>query len=336
MKTFRQFITEGTATEIKELIFTDDNYEYPIPFSQPMWERITSVKRWGYGMHVTDQEDVVKVVRMQGKKNQLSTMTKMRNEIDSFLKGGGILTEGGVFCTLKGTVVQEMGEDFATSRDTQGRRWLQAGKLYQRYWHGETFDGWGSFVNEIQQMRQKGHEQIIQAQNQNPKLQKKYGVKAPDYDTPEEYWRSDDINSWTDIGEYGTGKEKAAAIKWYMDGVEKILKQKKYLEQMQKMLLMGKNSGDIEGWDEWILSEFEIMKIIYHPSKVYSKGNLALGDASQLIANVKRAGYKGPIVELTHGDVLREEMLKIHNLNGRIFLNAKKAKFNFPTDYDSE
>ena len=65
MKRFRQFITEGTATEIKELIFTDDNYEYPIPFSQPMWERITSVKRWGYGMHVTDQEDVVKVVRMQ-------------------------------------------------------------------------------------------------------------------------------------------------------------------------------------------------------------------------------------------------------------------------------
>jgi len=238
-----------------------------------------------------------------------------------------------VFCTLKGTVVQEMGEDFATSRDTQGRRWLQAGKLYQRYWHGEMFDGWMDFVNDIQQMRQKGHEQIIQAQNQNPKLQKKYGVKVPDYDTPEEYWRSDDIWSWVDISEHGTGKEKAAAIKWYMDGVEKILKQKKYLEQIQKMLLMGKNNSDAQGWDEWLLSEFEIMKIIYHPKKVYTNREY---DATQLKADLKKAGYKGPIVEMTHGDVLREEMLKIHNLNGRIFLNAKKAKFNFPTDYDSE
>jgi hypothetical protein len=302
-----------------------------------MWERITSVKRWGYGMHVTDQDDVIGVAKMQGKKNQLSTMTKMRGQMDSFLKGGGILTEGGVFCTLKGTVVQEMGEDFATSRDTQGRRWLQAGKLYQRYWHSETFDDWIGFVNEIQQMRQEGHINIIQAQNKNPRLQKKYGVKVPDYDTPEEYWRSDDIQSWTEIGDSGTGKEKAAAIKWYMDGIEKILKNKKYLEQIQKMLMLGKNSSDIDGWDEWLLSEFEIMKIIYHPSKVYSRfGDGSLGDASELIANLKGAGYKGPIVEMTQADILREEMLKIHNLNSRILLNTKKAKFNFPTDYDSE
>ena len=52
MKSFRQFITEGTAYEIKELIFSDNQYDYVIPFSQPMWERIVSVKRWGYGMHI--------------------------------------------------------------------------------------------------------------------------------------------------------------------------------------------------------------------------------------------------------------------------------------------
>ena len=335
MKSFRQFITEGTAYEIKELIFSDNQYDYVIPFSQPMWERIVSVKRWGYGMHITDQEDVVKVVKMQGRKKQISTMTNMRGDADKFLAGGGILTEGGVFCTLKGTVIQEMGEDFATQRDQQGRRYVTAGQLYERYWGGDKFEGWMDFVNDIQQMRQEGHQKIIQAQNKNPRLQKKYGVKAPDYDTPEEYWRSDDISTWVDIAEYGTGKEKAAAIKWYMDGIEKILKKKNYVEQIQKMFMQGKYES-LDIWDEWILSEFEIMKIIYHPSKVYTKGNVALGDATQLIANVKKAGYKGPIVELTHGDVLREEMLKIHNLNGRILLNAKKAKFNFPTDYDSE
>ena len=333
MKTFRQFITEGTATEIKELIFTDDQYEYPIPFSQPMWERITNAKRDGYGMHVTDQEDVVGLARMQGKKNQISTMTDMRGAEGSFIQGGGILTEGGVYCVLKGSVVMEMGEDFATARDTQGRRWLRTGQLYQRHWHSEVFEGWMDFVNDIQQMRQKGHEQIIQAQNQNPELQKKYGVTVPDYDTPEEYWRSDDIRDWMEISEYGTGKEKAGAIKWYMDGIEEILKNKKHLEQIQKMLTMGKRSGDQTEWDELVLSEIKILKVIYHPSKVYTKGTMAAGDATQLITNLKKSGYRGPVIKMgDKGGFLRDEMQQIKNLNGRIVLNAKMGK-NFPTKY---
>tara|TARA_Y100000034_G_scaffold99480_1_gene122201 strand:+ start:492 stop:1502 length:1011 start_codon:yes stop_codon:yes gene_type:complete len=334
VKTFRQFITEGTATEIKELIFTDDQYEYPIPFSQPMWERITNAKREGYGMHVTDQEDVVGLAKMQGKKNQISTMTDMRGSESSFVQGGGILTEGGIYCVLKGTVVMEMGEDFATVRDTQGRRWLRTGQLYQRHWHSEVFEGWMDFVNDIQQMRQKGYEQIIQAQNQNPELQKHYGVTVPDYDTPEEYWRSDNIQSWTEISDYGTGKEKAGAIKWYMDGIEEILKNKKHLEQIQKMLTMGKRSGDQMEWDELVLSEIKILKVIYHPSKVYSKSVSHLDyDAKDLISSLKKSGYKGPIVKMgDKGGFLRDEMQQIKNLNGRIVLNAKMGK-NFPTKY---
>ena len=333
MKTFRQFITEGTATEIKELIFTDDHYEYPIPFSQPMWERITNTKRDGYGMHVTDQEDVVGLARMQGKKNQISTMTDMRGSEGSFAQGGGILTEGGIYCVLKGTVVMEMGEDFATARDTQGRRWLRTGQLYQRHWHSEVFEGWMDFVNDIQQMRQEGYKAIIEAQNDNPEIQKKYGVTVPDYDTPEEYWRSDDIRDWMEISEYGTGKEKAGAIKWYMDGIEEILKNKKHLEQIQKMLTMVKRSGDQTEGDELVLSEIKILKVIYHPSKVYTRGTMTTGDATQLITNLKKSGYRGPVVKMgDKGGFLRDEMQQIKNLNGRIVLNAKMGK-NFPTKY---
>ncbi len=331
MKTFRQFITEGSAYDVKELIFADHHSDYPIPFAQPMWERITNVKRWGYGMHVTDWEDSLKVIKMQGKKNQISTMTNMRKDIDAFVKGGGILTEGGVYCTLKGTVIQEMGEDFATQRDRQGRRYLTTGQLHERHWGGGKFEGWMDFVNEITEMREEGYAKIIKAQDQNPRLQKKYGVKVPDYNTPEEYWRSDDVWNWVAIGEDGTGKEKAGAIKWYMDGIEKILKQKKYLEQIQKMFLQGKNQ-DLEVWDEWILSEFEIMKIIYNPDKLIHQGN---GKVETFLDEIKNSGYKGLLVEQTYGDILRDEMLKIHNLNGRILLNIKKAKFNFPTDYGS-
>ena len=338
MKRFKQFLTEGTASEIKELIFADSEYEYPIPFSQPMWERITNFKSEGYGMHVTDMEDVIKLAKIQGKKNQISTMTDMRDSESSFAQGGGILTEGGVFCVLKGTIVMDMGEDFSTQRDTQGRRWLTSGQLYQRHWHDEVFEGWKDFVDEIKQMRQEGYKAIIEAQNDNPEMQKKFGVIVPEYDTPDMYWRSDNIRDWSEISTYGTGKEKAGAIKWYMDGIEKILKNKKYLEQIQKMLRMGKGrqGNKQQQWDEVVLSEIKIIKVIFHPTKVHSKtGPFSgeVGNPDDLIANLKKSGYRGPVVKMgDKGGFLREEMQQIKQLNGRILLNKTMGK-NFPTKY---
>ena len=340
MKSFKQFITEGTATEIKELIFADSEYEYPIPFSQPMWERITNFKSEGYGMHVTDMEDVIKLAKIQGKKNQISTMTDMKDSESSFAQGGGILTEGGIFCVLKGTVVMNMGEDFSTQRDTQGRRWLMAGQLYQREWHDEVFEGWKDFVGEIDQMRQDGYKAIIEVQNDNPEMQKKFGVTLDNdaFADPEMYWRSDNIRDWSEISTYGTGKEKAGAIKWYMDGIEKILKNKKYLEQIQKMMRMGKGQEGKkqQQWDELVLSEIKILKVIYHPTKVHSKtGSFSgeVGNPDDLIANLKRSGYRGPVVKMgDKGGYLRDEMQQIKNLNGRIMLN-RNPRNNFPTKY---
>ena len=333
MKRFKNFITEGTATEIRDLIFTDSEYEYPIPFSQPMWERITNFKREGYGMHVTDMEDVINLARIQGRKNQISTMTDMRGSESSFAQGGGILTEGGIFCVLKGTVVMEMGEDFSTQRDGQGRRWLTSGQLYQRHWHNEVFEGWKDFVDEIGQMRQDGYNAIIEAQNDNPEMQKEYGVTSDD---PKWYWRSDDIREWSEISTYGTGKEKAGAIKWYMDGIERILTNKRYLEQIQKMLRMGKEDKNVENWDELVLSEIEILKVIYHPTKVHSKtGSFSgeVGNPDDLIANLRRYGFRGPVVKMGEkGGYLRDEMQQIKNLNGRIMLN-RNPRNNFPTEY---
>ena len=335
MKSFKQFITEGTASEIKELIFVDSEYEYPIPFSQPMWERITNFKSEGYGMHVTDMEDVIKLAKIQGKKNQISTMTDMRDSESSFAQGGGILTEGGIFCVLKGTIVMDMGEDFSTQRDGQGRRWLTSGQLYQRHWHDEVFEGWKDFVDEIGQMRQEGYKAIIEAQNDNPEMQKEYGVTSDD---PKWYWRSDDIRDWSEISTYGTGKEKAGAIKWYMDGIEKILKNKKYLEQIQKMMRMGKGQEGKkqQQWDELVLSEIKILKVIFHPTKVHSKtGSFSgeVGNPDDLIANLKRSGYRGPVIKMgDKGGYLRDEMQQIKNLNGRIMLN-RNPRNNFPTEY---
>ena len=210
-----------------------------------------------------------------------------------------------------------------------------AGQLYQREWHDEVFEGWKDFVDEIGQMRQDGYKAIIEAQNDNPEIQKKFGVTSDD---PKWYWRSDDIRDWSEISTYGTGKEKAGAIKWYMDGIEKILKNKKYLEQIQKMMRMGKGreGKKQQQWDELVLSEIKILKVIYHPTKVHSKtGSFSgeVGNPDDLIANLKKSGYRGPVVKMgDKGGYLRDEMQQIKNLNGRIMLN-RNPRNNFPTKY---
>ena len=95
----------------------------------------------------------------------------------------------------------------------------------------------------------------------------------------------------------------------------------------------GRQGKNQQEWDELVLSEIKILKVIYHPSKVYTRGSMASGDATQLIANLKKSGYRGPVVKMgDKGGFLRDEMQQIKNLNGRIVLNAKMGK-NFPTKY---
>ena len=59
MKTFKQFLIEGSTTELSELILKG-----AIPFSEKMWNRITGkTSTTMYGMHVTDWEGVSDIIK---------------------------------------------------------------------------------------------------------------------------------------------------------------------------------------------------------------------------------------------------------------------------------
>ena len=98
----------------------------------------------------------------------------------------------------------------------------------------------------------------------------------------------------------------------------------------------GRQGNKQQEWDELVLSEIKIIKVIFHPTKVHSKkGPFSgeVGNPDDLIANLKKSGYRGPVVKMgDKGGFLRDEMQQIKQLNGRILLNKTMGK-NFPTKY---
>ena len=54
MKSFKQYLTEGSDTPVNEIIFESDDADVLIPLSQTIWERLTGEKKDKYAVHITD------------------------------------------------------------------------------------------------------------------------------------------------------------------------------------------------------------------------------------------------------------------------------------------
>ena len=126
MKSFKQYLTEGSDTPVNEIIFESDDADVLIPLSQTIWERLTGEKKDKYAVHITDLEGLDSLKRISGSKKGIPSMTDTSDKvINSFVQTQwGVLTEGGFWVVLKGKPVVELGMDYGTWRDTQGRRWV--------------------------------------------------------------------------------------------------------------------------------------------------------------------------------------------------------------------
>ena len=342
MKTFKEFLIEeedrGVTPMVNAIIAGF------IPFGQGMWERITGKEPIEYyGMHVTGLEGIEKIGnKIQGTKKQLPVTTKPDAEIINLMNSGGILTSGGYFAIVKGTLVAQFEQDVNSFRDEQGRRWVDVTKVPVFASH---FD-WSMDVLEIQD---NIYSEVIESQDGNPSNQNKYGgyegyLKSfpfEEYDieptSQKEYIRSEDVKNFPEIFTLAmgaSGKEKAAAISMYIDSVESLLKSDKYRVKLEDLF---KNVGGSHKWDEMFLVDVEVIKVLadeesyddymeelfYNEktAKAWLKG-LKMGKAKvQLYAtndNKKR--------------IIEDELVKIEKLNNRIKLNLNK-KFDFPVEY---
>ena len=256
MKSFKQYLIEGGDTRINEIIFESSDADVIIPLSPTIWERLTGKKGQKYAVHITDWEGLNNLKRISGSKKGVPTMTDLADkEISKFIETQyGVLTEGGVWVVLKGTPVIELGMDYGTWRDTQGRRWVDV-----TYKMDRDADLEHNMTEGFRQLREDIYSAVIEAQDDNPELQKEMGSFDPE---DPDRWRTDDVWNFNHIGganNAGTGKEKALAIKMFIDGAEKLVRQN--LSALLKVLSTPNEMRFHADWDEIILTNVKIDRI---------------------------------------------------------------------------
>ena len=268
MKTFKQYLIEGGDTTINEIIFESSDDDVIIPLSQTIWERLTGKKGQKYAVHITDWEGLNNLKRISGSKKGLPTMTDLPdNEIKKFIEAQyGVLTEGGIWVVLKGTPVVEFAMDYGTWRDSQGRRWVD-----MTYKMDRDADLEHNMQQGFRDLREKIYTAVIEAQDDNPELQKEMGSFDPE---DPDRWRSDNVYNFNHIGgvnNRGTGKEKALALKMFIDGAEELVRQN--LSSLMKVLTKPDKMRFHADWDEIILTKFKIDRMVIE-YRTYQKLNV--------------------------------------------------------------
>ena len=342
MKTFKEFLIEeedrGVTPMVNAIIAGF------IPFGQGMWERITGKEPIEYyGMHVTGLEGIEKIGnKIQGTKKQLPVTTKPDAEIINLMNSGGILTSGGYFAIVKGTLVAQFEQDVNSFRDEQGRRWVDVTKVPVFASH---FD-WSMDVLEIQD---NIYSEVIESQDGNPSNQNKYGgyegyLKSfpfEEYDieptSQKEYIRTEDVKNFPEIFTLAmgaSGKEKAAAISMYIDSVESLLKSDKYRVKLEDLF---KNVGGSHKWDEMFLVDVEVIKVLADEESYDDYMDELFPDKKSEKSWMRKNKFSRAKLEFYRTNdnkkqILEDELRKIEKLNNRIKLNLNK-KFDFPVEY---
>jgi hypothetical protein len=257
MKRFKQFLIEGSDTSVNDIIFGSSDADVIIPLSQSMWERLTGEKKDKYAVHITDREGLEQIRRISGSKKGIPSMTDASDKvIKSFVDTKyGVLTDGGVWVVLKGKPIIEMAMDYGTWRDTQGRRWIDITFKMDRFADLEN-----NMVTGFRDLRERIYTEVIEAQDDNPELQKEMGSFDPE---DPDRWRSDNIYNFNHIGgtnNRGTGKEKALALKMYIDGAEQLVREN--LRDIQIMITTPSSMRFHADWDEIIMTKFKIARIV--------------------------------------------------------------------------
>ena len=297
MKTFKQYLTEGSVTQVNEIIFESSDADVIIPLSQTIWERLTGKKGVKYAIHITSLDGLEDIKRLSGSKKGIPTMTELDDrEIRKFIETEwGVLTSGGVWAVLKGTPVVELGMDYGTWRDTQGRRWVDVTFKMDR-----DADLEHNMTEGFRDLREKIYTEVIEAQDDNPELQKEMGSFDPE---DPDRWRSDNVWNFNHIGgtnNAGTPKEKALALKMFIDGAEELVKQN--LTDLMKVLSTPNEMRFHADWDEIILTKFKVDRMVIE-DRAYQKLNM---DVDEI-----RRKYRTPAVDIVLED---EAFPKIKNL----------------------
>ena len=130
MKSFKQYLKEAPAwTESLSTMLFDLPREglkdLKIPLSPAIFKRIWPESVRSRVFHLTDDEGIRTLKKIQGKKKSISAFYN----IEDFILSSGIKTNGGYVVELEGDVLAAAPDDISSQPDKTGRRWLTFSSL---------------------------------------------------------------------------------------------------------------------------------------------------------------------------------------------------------------
>ena len=198
-----------------------------IPLSLPIIKQMVETKRTT-AFHVTDVDNLPKLVSMEGQSKSISAFNKVTTSTDSGpATGAGMWTKGGVLVLLSGVVLAESVEDLWTKPDEGGRRWVAPGNAFHK-----------EFSEVIKTI--DSAPQLSQLKNKWEKFTSSY---------------NDIHKNQPDL----TKEEKAYFIKTYIDTAYKLMLKNK--DSFQNKYINSTYLGSRANWNEIVLSKIKVEKI---------------------------------------------------------------------------
>ena len=237
--------TESLSTMLFDLPRTGLK-DLKLPLSPSIMKRVWPKSIRSKAFHLTDDDGIRKLKRLQGGKKSISAFYNM----DDIIIASGIKTEGGYVVELEGDVLAASPDDISSQPDKSGRRWITFSSLMNPSTAADP--GLGG------KAKLKGIETDLQ--NLLVEILKKNGE---DVDAGS---RDNIIGlQWSGLGKKHGGKTKSVIIKDYIDGMEKIMKKhSKSLGSIltdytkKRTLKPDPDSGDVAMWDELVVNNFKI------------------------------------------------------------------------------
>ena len=117
-----------------------------IPLSPAIFKRIWPESIRSKAFHLTDDEGVRKLKKIQGGKKSISAFYN----IEDYIISSGIKTEGGYVVELEGDVLAAAPDDISSQPDKTGRRWLTFSSLMNPSTASDPGLGGGSKLKKIE------------------------------------------------------------------------------------------------------------------------------------------------------------------------------------------
>ena len=268
MKTFKGYVKESITTDpfkikgkpawtesLSTMLFDLPRAglkDVKIPLSPSIFKRIWPKPVRTTVFHLTDEEGIGKLKKMQGGKRSISAFF----HIDPIVIESGIKSEGGFVAEMDADILAASQDDLSSQPDKTGRRWMTLSSLMNSPTDPDPGLGGATKLKKMEYDIGEMMIEIIMQYADDPQF-------MPDVN-----------KSWIALKQEYLNEKKLLSqiIRDYMDGMEKIMK--KYSKPL-KSIFTGytkkriqepdPDSGDKPMWDELVVNNFKIKKIHVSP-----------------------------------------------------------------------